>query len=123
MDGATIYMICSVYFLGQLHGIHFGAGEYMMTILLGTLCFMGSAPVPAAALVLMATMMTAVGIPVDETFGLIVAVDWILDRTCTALNITGDSCAVGVIDACSGLLGDTMDLEDKTGFEASESVA
>jgi len=103
MDGTTIYLITATCFLGRLHGVVFGVSKYLLMTLLATLSSMGTAPIPSASLVLLATIMSAVGVPLDETFGLITAVDWMLDRLRTCVNIFGDACAAGVIDARSGL--------------------
>jgi len=102
MDGTTIYLICATCFLAALHGVEFGAAEYLLTILLATLCSMGSAPVPSAALVLLATILTSVGVPLDETFGLITAVDWMLDRLRTVVNVAGDAVIAAVVEAHGG---------------------
>mmetsp|Transcript_68865 Transcript_68865/g.212989 ORF Transcript_68865/g.212989 Transcript_68865/m.212989 type:complete len:456 (-) Transcript_68865:319-1686(-) len=103
MDGTTVYLICATCFLGALHGISFGISKFLLTTVMATLCSMGSAPLPSASLVLLATILSAVGVPLDETFGLITAVDWMLDRLRTCVNVAGDACAAGVIDACGSL--------------------
>jgi len=103
MDGTTIYLICATYFLGMLHGVVFTAGKFLLLVLLGTLCSMGSAPLPSASLVLLVTILTSVGVPLNETFGLITAVDWMLDRLRTTVNVAGDACAAAIIDSRSSL--------------------
>ncbi|CAE7418627.1 GLT-1 [Symbiodinium sp. CCMP2456] len=80
MDGTTAYLICATSFLAALQGITLTAGDYASMVLMATLCSMGSAPVPSGSLVLLTTLLTSLNIPVTETFGLITAVDWLLDR-------------------------------------------
>lgn len=99
MDGTSIYLIIACYFLGLLQGVNFSFADFITMGLLATFCSMGTAPVPSASLVLLATIMTAVGVPFNETFGIISAVDWMLDRLRTVVNVAGDSCVVGIVNA------------------------
>jgi len=61
------------------------------------LAAIGAAGIPEAGLVMMAIVLTAVGIP-PENAGLILAVDWFLDRFRTMVNVAGDSVGAGVVD-------------------------
>merc|ERR1711920_524747 len=101
MDGTSIYLIIACYFLGLLQGVSFSIGDFITMGLLATFCSMGTAPVPSASLVLLATIMTAVGVPFNETFGIISAVDWMLDRLRTCVNVTGDATVAGIVDSLS----------------------
>jgi len=98
MDGTSIYLICACYFLGTLQGVVFGLGDFITMALLATFCSMGAAPVPSASLVLLATIMTAVNVPFNETFGIISAVDWMLDRLRTSVNVAGDATVAAIVD-------------------------
>ncbi|CAE7023848.1 SLC1A5 [Symbiodinium natans] len=98
MDGTTAYLICATSFLAALQGITLGVGDYASMVLMATLCSMGSAPVPSGSLVLLTTLLTTLNIPVTETFGLITAVDWLLDRVRTCVNVYGDACVAAVVD-------------------------
>lgn len=112
MDGTSIYLICACFFLGTLQGISFGLGDFITMALLATFCSMGSAPVPSASLVLLATIMAAVGVPFNETFGVISAVDWMLDRLRTSVNVAGDAIVTGIVD---GFVGEDAAAEDGAG--------
>ncbi|CAE7777934.1 SLC1A2, partial [Symbiodinium pilosum] len=98
MDGTTAYLICATSFLAALQGIALDPGDYISMILMATLCSMGTAPVPSGSLVLLTTLLTSLNIPVTETFGLITAVDWLLDRVRTCVNVYGDACVAAVLD-------------------------
>mmetsp|Transcript_33209 Transcript_33209/g.76700 ORF Transcript_33209/g.76700 Transcript_33209/m.76700 type:complete len:454 (-) Transcript_33209:25-1386(-) len=98
MDGTSMYLICATSFLAALQGRTLGPGDYTSMILMSTLCSMGSAPVPSGSLVLLTTLLTSLDIPVTETFGLITAVDWLLDRARTCVNVYGDACVAAVVD-------------------------
>mmetsp|Transcript_87191 Transcript_87191/g.227457 ORF Transcript_87191/g.227457 Transcript_87191/m.227457 type:complete len:93 (+) Transcript_87191:1033-1311(+) len=67
-------------------------------VVLAMFCSLGTAPVPSASLVLLATIMTSVGVPITMTFGLIWAVDWLLDRMRTVVNVAGDGSVAAVVD-------------------------
>lgn len=96
MDGAAIYMGVATVFLAQYHGIALSVGDLLMVILTATLASVGSAGVPGAAMVLLAMVLSSVGIPI-ESIALIYGVDKIFDMGRTLLNVTGDSvCALAV---------------------------
>ena len=62
-----------------------------------TLASIGAAGIPEAGLVTMVIVLNAVGLPI-EYIGLILSVDWLLDRFRTAVNIFGDSIGAAVVD-------------------------
>merc|ERR1711920_605021 len=91
MDGTGLYLICAAFFIGTIEGVTFGLGKFATMAVLAMLCSLGTAPVPSASLVLLSTIMTSVGIPLTSTFGLVWAVDWLLDRMRTVVNVAGDA--------------------------------
>jgi len=68
-------------------------------VLMATMASIGTAGVPGVGLIMLATVLTQVGLPV-EGIGIIIGVDRLLDMTRTAVNVTGD-CAVTCIVAKS----------------------
>jgi solute carrier family 1 (high affinity glutamate transporter) protein 3 len=108
MDGTGLWLICSVYFLGVIEGVEFTVGKFMLMSVLAMLCSLGSAPVPNAGLVLLVTMLGSVGVPQTSSFALVVAIDWLLDRGQTVVNVTGDCAVTAVIDR---MLGDRCSIE------------
>ena len=70
-----------------------GVGVYSAA----TLAAIGAAGIPQAGLVTMALVLTAVNLPL-EGVGLILAVDWFLDRIRTTVNVWGDSVGSAVIE-------------------------
>ncbi|CAK0852869.1 unnamed protein product [Prorocentrum cordatum] len=121
MDGTGLYLICAGYFLGTLEGVEFDFGMFATMAVLAMLCSLGTAPVPSASLVLLATIMTSVGIPVTEKFGYIYAVDWLLDRLRTVVNVSGDAAVTAVIDKQYGDGGDDDGLGDSDGESSSDA--
>ena len=62
----------------------------------------GAAGIPEAGLVTMVLVLQAVGLPL-EGMGLILAVDWFLDRCRTTVNVCGDLTAACVIARREGV--------------------
>jgi len=98
MDGTGIYLICATVCIATLQGVVLGPGDLAVLCVMATLCSMGAAPVPSASLVLLATLLSTLNIPVTETFGLITAIDWLLDRFRTTCNVYGDACVAAVVN-------------------------
>merc|ERR1719188_1111441 len=123
MDGTGLYLICAGFFLGTLEGVEFDVGKFCTMAVLAMLCSLGTAPVPSASLVLLAPIMTSVGIPIPSKLGYVYAVDWLLDRLRTVVNVSGDAAVTAVIDrfygdgGCCG--GD--DLGDSDGESSSDA--
>ncbi|MCI4384761.1 hypothetical protein PGIGA_G00042400 [Pangasianodon gigas] len=65
-----------------------------------TLASVGAASIPSAGLVTMLLILTAVGLPTQD-ISLLVAVDWLLDRMRTSINVVGDSFGAGIVDFLS----------------------
>ena len=57
----------------------------------------GAAGIPQAGLVTMIIVLQAGGLPL-EGIGLLLAVDWFLDRFRTATNVWGDAVGAAVVD-------------------------
>ncbi|TMS05834.1 Excitatory amino acid transporter 2 [Larimichthys crocea] len=64
--------------------------------LTATLASVGAASIPSAGLVTMLLILTAVGLPTQD-ISLLVAVDWLLDRFRTSVNVVGDSYGAGIV--------------------------
>ena len=92
MDGTAIYQgVCAI-FIASCYGIHLTLPQ-MLTIIF-TLASIGTAGVPGAGMVMLAMVLTSVGLPVDG-IALVAGVDRIFDMGRTTVNITGDaSCCV-----------------------------
>lgn len=97
MDGTALYESVAAIFIAQALGIELSATQQVMIFLTATLAAIGAAGIPQAGLVTMVIVLRAVGLPL-EGIGLILAVDWLLDRFRTTVNVWGDSVGAGVID-------------------------
>ena len=94
MDGTAIYQgVCAI-FIASCFGIDLTLGEMATIVVTATLASIGTAGVPGAGMVMLAMVLTSVGLPV-EGIALVAGVDRIFDMGRTVLNITGDaSCAI-----------------------------
>ncbi|VDM39715.1 unnamed protein product [Toxocara canis] len=96
MDGTALYEAVAAIFIAQMNGINLSFGQVVTVSLTATLASIGAASVPSAGLVTMLLVLTAVGLPVKDV-SLIVAVDWLLDRIRTSINVIGDAFGAGIV--------------------------
>ncbi|KAG4068173.1 hypothetical protein HA402_001598 [Bradysia odoriphaga] len=75
-------------FIAQLRG-NFGS-------ITATAASIGAAGIPSAGLVTMIMVLDTIGIPAEDV-SLILAVDWLLDRIRTVVNVMGDAFGAGII--------------------------
>lgn len=125
MDGAAIYFPVACIWLAIYNGVTPNISNYILLVIISTFGSMGAAPVPNAGLALIITTYNTVfnahGIP--DGFSFIFAIDWLMDRGATVVNVTGDSIVCGII---SHLMGngfgiDVTDLEESS-LQKSTSV-
>jgi len=96
MDGTALYEAVAVLFIAQAYGIDLSLGQQMLVLLTATMAAIGAAGVPEAGLVTMVIVLQAVGLPL-EGIGLLLAIDWFLDRCRTTVNVFGDAVGAAVI--------------------------
>jgi Na+/H+-dicarboxylate symporter len=97
MDGTALYEAAAAIFIAQAIAFDLSLGQQAIVAVTATLAAIGAAGIPEAGLVTMVIVLTAVGLPL-EYLGLILAVDWFLDRFRTAVNVFGDSVGSAVVD-------------------------
>lgn len=94
MDGTAIMQGVATIFIAQVYGIDLSFGALVTVVLTAVLASIGTAGVPGVGLIMLAMVLTSVGLPV-EGIALIIGIDRLLDMTRTAVNITGDAaCAL-----------------------------
>lgn len=96
MGGTAIYQGVSAIFIASCYGIDLTFGQMVTIVLTATLASVGTAGVPSSGLVMLAMVLTSVGLPVDGV-ALVAGVDRIFDMGRTVINITGDSVGAIVI--------------------------
>ncbi|KAG5318441.1 EAA1 protein, partial [Acromyrmex heyeri] len=110
MDGTALYEAVAAIFIAQLNGISLGFVEVITVSLTATLASIGAASIPSAALVTMLLVLTTLGLPTDD-ISLLFAIDWMLDRLRTSINVLGDGYGAGIVYHLSKAELDKMDEE------------
>ncbi|KAK2914353.1 hypothetical protein QQF64_029597 [Cirrhinus molitorella] len=109
MDGTALYEAVAAIFIAQLNNLDLDAGQIVTISITATVASIGAAGVPNAGLVTMVIVLTAVGLPASDVT-LIVAVDWLLDRFRTMVNVLGDAYGAGIVQKLSKRELERMDL-------------
>ncbi len=97
MDGTALYEAVAAIFIAQVTGHPLGFGDQAIIFVTATLAAIGAAGIPEAGLVTMVIVLNAVGLPL-EGIGLILTVDWFLDRFRTTVNVWGDAVGAALAD-------------------------
>ncbi|KAM8824918.1 solute carrier family 1 member 9 isoform 2-T4 [Synchiropus picturatus] len=100
MDGTALYEAVAAIFIAQMNDITLDGGQIVTVSMTATLASVGAASIPSAGLVTMLLILTAVGLPTQD-ISLLIAVDWLLDRMRTSINVVGDSFGAGIVDHLS----------------------
>ncbi len=79
MDGTALYEGVAAIFIAQVLGKTLSTGDIVMIVITATTASIGAAGIPSAGLVTMVMVLDTVNIS-SEHVGIILAVDWILDR-------------------------------------------
>ena len=95
LDGTALYQAVATVFIAQALGIPLDLTAQLTIVLTALLASIGTAPVPAAGIVMLVIVLESVGVP-SSGIALILGVDRILDMARTATNVTGDA-AVAVL--------------------------
>ena len=108
MDGTALYECVAAMFIAQAYGLELDFATQFTVVLVALLTSIGVAGIPAASLVAITIILTAIGLPV-EAVGLILAVDRVLDMCRTSVNVFSDSCGavlIGRFEGESGILAE-----------------
>ena len=97
MDGTALYEAAAAIFIAQAIGFELTITSQLVIAVTATMAAIGAAGIPEAGLVTMVIVLNAVGLPV-EYIGLILSVDWLLDRFRTAVNVFGDALGSAVVE-------------------------
>jgi len=96
MDGTAIMQGLATGFIAQYYGIDLSVSQYLMVVVMVIVASVGTAGVPGVGMVLLAGVLTQVGLPLDG-ITLILGVDRILDMTRTAVNVCGDGVVTTIV--------------------------
>ncbi|NXP77542.1 SATT protein, partial [Ramphastos sulfuratus] len=97
MDGAAIFQCMATVFIAQLNNVDLNPGQIFTILVTATASSVGAAGVPAGGVLTIAIILEAIGLPTND-LSLILAVDWIVDRTTTVVNVEGDALGAGILN-------------------------
>lgn len=122
MDGTALYEVVAVLFIANISGVELTFAQQVIIAITALLASIGAAGIPHAGLVMMAIILQAVGLPVEQQ-GLIIAVDRVLDMGRTAVNVWSDSCGCAVVARLEGLDGQATPPPPETPSEPATPAA
>lgn len=116
MDGTAIMQGIATGFIAQFYGIELSMTQYVVVVLMVITASIGTAGVPSVGLVVLAGVLTQVGLPA-EGIALILGIDRLLDMARTMVNVTGDATVSTIVARSEG----ELDLDVFNDDEAGES--
>ncbi|XP_015218308.1 neutral amino acid transporter A isoform X1 [Lepisosteus oculatus] len=96
MDGAALFQCIAAVFIAQLNNVELNAGQIFTILVTATASSVGAAGIPAGGIITIAIILEAIGLPTND-LSLMLAVDWIVDRTTTVVNVEGDALGAGIL--------------------------
>ncbi|XP_071979016.1 neutral amino acid transporter B(0) [Engystomops pustulosus] len=100
MDGAALFQCVAAVFIAQLNHRTLDFIQIVTILVTATASSVGAAGIPAGGVLTLAIILEAIGLPTND-ISLILAVDWLVDRTCTVLNVEGDAFGAGLLQVYS----------------------
>lgn len=97
MDGTALYQTIATVFLAQAFGLDLSMTDLLLVLVTAIAASIGTPGTPGVGIVVLATILTTVGIPI-EGIAIIIGVDRILDMCRTTINVTGDLTAAIVME-------------------------
>ncbi|KAM4825862.1 neutral amino acid transporter B(0) [Thomomys bottae] len=97
MDGAALFQCVAAVFIAQLNKQPLDLVKFITILVTATASSVGAAGIPAGGILTLAIILEAINLPVDADISLILAVDWLVDRSCTVINVEGDAFGAGLL--------------------------
>jgi len=99
--GSALYECAGAMFIAQAYGLDLTFGQQFTVVTLALLTSMGIASIPAASLVAIAVILSAVGLP-PEGIGALLVLDRLLDMARTAINVFADAACTVIVARLEG---------------------
>jgi proton glutamate symport protein len=99
--GSALYECAGAMFIAQAYGLHLSFGQQFTVVTLALLTSMGIASIPAASLVAISVILSAVGLP-PEGIGALLVLDRLLDMARTAINVYADAACTVIVARLEG---------------------
>ena len=97
MNACAGFIIISVLFVSEMHGVSFSTVDYLSWIFIGSVAAAGNAAVPMGCYFLASSFLAAQNIPLT-IMGAILPFYALLDMLETAINVWSDSCVTAIVD-------------------------
>ncbi len=99
--GSALYECAGAMFIAQAYGLDLTFTQQFTVVTLALLTSMGIAGIPAASLVAIAVILSAVGLP-PEGIGALLVLDRLLDMARTAINVFADAACTAIVARLEG---------------------
>jgi len=96
-DGTALYQTMASVFIAQLSGVPIALPRQLTVILTSVMASVGAPGIPEAGMVTMLMIFRSLGLR-EEYIGLLLAVDWFLDRCRTTINVMGHTSVTCILD-------------------------
>jgi len=96
MNGTVMMQGIATVFISQLYGVDLTLAQLLTVVGMATIAAVGTAGVPSAGMVMLASVLAQVGLPV-EAIGIILSVDRLLDMARTVVNVSGDAAVACIV--------------------------
>jgi Na+/H+-dicarboxylate symporter len=102
--GSALYECAAALFIAQAYGLQLAPATQFVIVVLALVTSMGIAGIPAASLVGITVILTAVGLP-PEAVGVLLVLDRVLDMARTAVNVLADAACTVIVARRTGETG------------------
>ena len=108
-DGSILYQTLAVTFMAEAYNVALGWPELLTILVTILIAGKGSANIPSGSLVVLAAVLTAIGLPV-EAIALVAGLDAFMDMGRTAVNVLGNTVATKLVTRFGGRAASEADL-------------
>lgn len=97
-DGIILYEALAVFFVAHLHGVEMDIGVMLSTVAACIVAALGITGIPEAGFISLSVVIATMGLPA-ESLPLLLAVDWLIARGRSAVNVLSDMTLSIALDA------------------------